>query len=66
VTALTAGGPYYVDLDWAVVEIGDGDVTTSNTDFWIDDSNTTSFTYDKGWAAQQSGLSPQYYNGSFL
>jgi hypothetical protein len=57
-----AGG--YVDLDWAVVEIGDGDATTPNTDFWLDDS-AANFTYGDGWGAAQSNLSPQYYNNSF-
>jgi hypothetical protein len=58
-----AGG--YVDLDWAVVEIGDGDATTSNTDIWLDDT-ASNFTYGAGWAAGvPSNLSPQYYNSSF-
>jgi hypothetical protein len=55
------------DLDWAVVEIGDGNVTSSNTDVWLDDTATGNFTYDENWAAglpTNTNL-PLYYNSTF-
>jgi hypothetical protein len=56
-----------VDLDWAVVEIGDGNVTSSNTDVWLDDTATGNFTYDENWTAglpTNTNL-PLYYNSTF-
>jgi hypothetical protein len=58
----TAGG--YVDLDWAVVEVGDGRADTPNDDIWVDDA-VGNWTYDAGFGAGTNNLSPQYFDNTF-
>jgi hypothetical protein len=53
-----------VDLDWVVVEIGDGDATTSNTDIWLDDT-AANFTYDSSWVTRQNQQLPYYFDQTF-
>ncbi|EIN11123.1 hypothetical protein PUNSTDRAFT_133172 [Punctularia strigosozonata HHB-11173 SS5] len=55
----------YVDIDWAVIEVGDGSTNTISNDFWLDDTSAN-FTFDKNWSVGKNSLSPQYYNSTFF
>jgi hypothetical protein len=57
------GGTFYMDIDWAVVELGDGDAKTSNTDSWVDDA-AQNFTYGAGWTVIKNDLSSQYLDST--
>jgi hypothetical protein len=63
----TASGTHYVDLDWAVIETGDGNPNTVSSDFTMDESHPN-VTYDSGWAKgdNSGGLLGQYWNNTFM
>jgi hypothetical protein len=56
----------YMDLDWALLEVGDGNNGTSNTDIWLDDSALGNFTYDASWTSQggDGPITSEYYNST--
>jgi hypothetical protein len=56
----------FVDLDWAVIEAGDGDVTSTNSDFWMDDQYPN-ITYDNNWSKGDNSLGHlgDYWNHTF-
>jgi hypothetical protein len=62
----SSSGTFYVDLDWAVIEAGDGDATSTNSDFWMDDQHPN-ITYDSNWGKGDNsvGLLGQYWNHTF-
>jgi hypothetical protein len=53
-----------VDLDYAIVQVGDGNTGTPNNDIWVDDT-VGNWTYDATFAADTNSLSPQYFNSTF-
>jgi hypothetical protein len=54
----------YVDLDWAVVTLGDGHTGSPNDDVWVDDA-AGNWTWGTNWAPGTNDLSPQYYQSTF-
>jgi hypothetical protein len=63
----TPNTSWFVDLDWAVIEAGDGDNTTTSADFWMDDTHPN-MTYSKGWIQGNDALHllGEYWNHTFM
>jgi hypothetical protein len=63
---LGSGLSPWLDLDYAILETGDGNPNTSTKDTFLDD-RATSITYSSGWTATPSSrtaVAPGYFNGT--